>query len=235
MIRGLYFPALSRQSLSQYYKRGGKKEFYAIYNCQHNYENIARDCKQRCVYCDVHVDECGGEKFSLDHFRPKNLFGDKFNGILKIHPYNLHLSCQKCNVLKSDDWKGCVDTQDGVTYLSKRGYIDRFKVDASDYFNVDASGKVVSINTFGPGEYMIGRLHLNRTNRVYLRKLREVTNKSDIVLRKLDAKYAQVMDDWEADVLSPEQAKKELKSLKSLMSRYIQLASIPFPLMRAQS
>ncbi|EMC0409427.1 hypothetical protein VBP81_003464 [Vibrio fluvialis] len=233
MIKGLYFPDLTRQSISQYYKRGSDREFYATYNCQHNYENVSQDCKQRCVYCDVHVDECGGEKFSLDHFRPMNVFGNKFDGILKIHPFNLHFSCQQCNVLKSDDWKGCTNTQGGATYLSKLGYIDRFEVKASDYFDVDENGKVVSINSSGPGEYMIGRLHLNRTNRVYLRKLREVTNKSDLVLRKLDAKYDEVMDDWDAEILTPEEAKKKLKSIKLLMSRYTQLASLSFPLIKA--
>lgn len=231
MIRGLFFPALSRRDIEHYYKRGSDSEFYATYNCQQNYDNVARDCKLRCVYCDVHVNECGGEKFSLDHFRPKNVFGDKFEGILKIHPFNLHLSCQKCNVLKSDDWKGCEDTQDGETYLLKKGYIDRFKVDASDFFDVDEAGKMVSIDSSGPGEYMIGRLLLNRTNRVYIRKLREVKYKSSIVQKMIDTKLKQVIDGWEAQTLTAEQAQEKIKAIQLLMSRYANLNTTSFPSM----
>ncbi len=222
MIKGLYFPALTRQVITQYYKKGSS-EFYATYNCQHNYDNVALDCKNHCVYCDVHVDECGGEKFSLDHFRPKNVFGDKFDGILKIHPFNLHLSCQKCNVLKSDDWKGCEDTQDGVTYISKKGYIDRFQVDASEYFDVNDMGQIVSINDNGPGEYMIGRLLLNRTNRVYLRKLREVTFKVNRIKELLAARQNEALANWKSGVLSEQQAKEEIGLLTNLWNRFSKL------------
>lgn len=222
MIKGLYFPALTRQAITQYYKRSSS-EFYATYNCQNNYVNVALDCKNRCVYCDVHVDECGGEKFSLDHFRPKNVFGEKFDGILKLHPFNLHLSCQKCNVLKSDDWKGCEDTQNGETYLSKKGYIDRFQVDASDYFDVNDMGKIVSINDNGPGNYMVGRLLLNRTNRVYLRKLREVTLKANRVKELLAARQNEALAKWNSGVLSEQQAKEEIGLLTNLLSRFSKL------------
>ncbi|ENM5833356.1 HNH endonuclease [Vibrio metoecus] len=222
MIKGLYFPVLNRQLVTQYYKKGSK-EFYATYNCQHNYENVALDCQNRCVYCDVHVDECGGEKFSLDHFRPKNIFGEKFDGILNTHPFNLHLSCQKCNVLKSDDWKGCEETQDGETYLSKKGYIDRFQVDASDYFDVNDMGQIVSINDEGPGDYMIGRLLLNRTNRVHIRKLREVKLKIDRIKDLLAARQNEVLDNWNSGVLSEQQAKEKIGKLTSLLSRFAKL------------
>ncbi|HIF9118488.1 TPA: hypothetical protein ACX6PM_003010 [Photobacterium damselae] len=222
MIKGLYFPALTRQEITKYYKRGST-EFYATYNCQHNYDNVAWDCQNRCVYCDVHVDECGGEKFSLDHFRPKNVFGEKFAGILKIHPFNLHLSCQKCNVLKSDDWKGCEETQDGETYLSNKGYIDRFQVDVSDYFDVKDTGHIVSINGNGPGNYMIGRLHLNRTNRVYIRKLREVTFKANRIKELLASKQIDVLTKWNSGVLSEQQAKEKIGLLTDLLSRFSKL------------
>lgn len=222
MIKGLYFPALTRQTITQYYKNGSS-EFYATYNCQQNYSNVALDCKNHCVYCDVHVDECGGEKFSLDHFRPKNIFGDKFDGILKIHPFNLHLSCQKCNVLKSDDWKGCEGTPDGVTYISKKGYIDRFQVDASEYFDVNDMGKIVSINNNGPGDYMIGRLLLNRTNRVYLRKLREVTFKVNRIKELLAARQNEALANWNSGVLSEQQAKEEIGLLTNLWNRFSKL------------
>ncbi|HIF9433908.1 TPA: hypothetical protein ACX6R6_002034 [Photobacterium damselae] len=226
-MNSLYFPALKRQKVEQYYKSEG--EFYATYNCQKNYDNVAKDCQYRCVYCDVHVDECGGEKFSLDHFRPQNIFGGKFGGILKIHPFNLHLSCQKCNVLKSDDWKGCKNTQDGATYISKKGYIDRFQVDATDYFNVDSDGKITAANSSGPSEYMIGRLLLNRTNRVYTRKLREVTFKAQRIKELLALRQSKAMEEWHSGLLSEEQAKVEFGLLTTLLKRYSNLQTVSIP------
>lgn len=223
-MNNLYFPPLKRKEIGLYYKKEG--EFYETYNCQKNYDNVAEDCLHRCVYCDVHVDECGGEKFSLDHFRPRNIFGGKFDGILKIHPFNLHLSCQKCNVLKSDDWKGCVDTQDGETYLSKRGYVDRFQVNATDYINVNSEGKIISVNTSGPAEYMIGKLLLNRTNRVYTRKLREVTIKAQRLKEILSLRQSKAMEDWKSGILSREQAIEELDFLTHLLKRYSNLKGV---------
>lgn len=220
-MSSLYFPALKRQKIEQYYKSEG--EFYATYNCQKNYDNVVEDCQHRCVYCDVHVDECGGEKFSLDHFRPKNIFGDKFDGILNIHPFNLHLSCQKCNVLKSDDWKGCTDTQDGTTYISKKGYIDRFQVNATDYLKVERDGKIKSVNSFGPADYMVGRLLLNRTNRVYTRKLREVIAKASRVKELLAVRQSKVLEAWHEGALTNEEAKQEIGLLTDLLKRYARL------------
>lgn len=223
-MNNLYFPPLRRKKIDLYYKKEG--EFYGTYNCQKNYDNVSEDCLHRCVYCDVHVDECGGEKFSLDHFRPRKIFDKKFNGILKIHPFNLHLSCQKCNVLKSDDWKGCVETQDGATHISNKGYIDRFQVDATTYIRVESNGKLVSVNKSGPAEYMIGRLLLNRTNRVYIRKLRKVTIEAQRVKELLSLRQSKAMEDWKSGALSEEQAKEEFELLTRLLKRYSSLKGI---------
>ena len=220
MIEGLYYPVLKRQLIEKYYKKG-KTEFYANYNCSHNYDNVALDCQYRCVYCDVHIDECGGEKFSLDHFRPKKIFGKKFDGILNTHPFNLYLSCQKCNALKLDDWKGCEKTQDGKTYLLKRGYLDRFQVNASDFFDINEIGQIVSINNEGPGDYMIGRLHLNRVNRVYLRKLREVKIKMDRIRQLLVERNKEI-----ADNLSGQEGSEAVKNLLSLNTRFLEIVNL---------
>jgi len=176
MPNNLHFPSLSRLDEESYYCQTG--DFYAASNYQSNYDMIARDCKYRCVYCDATEKECGGERFSLDHFRPRDVFASKFNGILLKHPYNLHLSCQKCNVLKSKDWQGCEVLINGPTYLGGKGYIDRFEQELSTFMNVDIDGRIrVQLqpeNDNDPAEYMIQRLHLNRPNRVYLRKKRHV-------------------------------------------------------------
>lgn len=213
-----YYPPLFRQDISVYYKNNN--EFYLTYNCKKNYDNIAKDCQYRCVYCDAHINECGGEPFSLDHFRPSDVFSDKFNGILSIHPFNLHLSCQKCNVLKTNDWKGCRSTIDGVTYISKLGYLDRFKVDIASYIDVDENGMVHSINSNGPGEYMILKLLLNRTNRVYLRKRRVVREKADRILKLLINKQIEIFNDSTLNKMSSDDKLKEIEKLSSLFRRF---------------
>nr|DAO28066.1 MAG TPA: CRISPR-associated endonuclease [Caudoviricetes sp.] len=218
MINSFYYPSLVRQDIAIYYKVEG--EFYATYNCEKNYINISKDCQFRCVYCDAHVDECGGEHFSLDHFRPMDVFSDKFDGVLKVHPFNLHLSCQKCNVLKTNDWRGCQDTIDGATYISRLGYIDRFKEDISKYIKVDENGFVISIDNNGPGDYMIRKMLLNRTNRVYLRKRRVVKDKAERVLKLLLQKQEDIL---RSDEMNIDELKKEIQKLQSLLRRFERL------------
>lgn len=223
-MSSLYYPSLKRQVIAKYYKSEG--EFYATYNCTKNYNNVAKDCVYRCVYCDAHIDECGGEPFSLDHFRPMDVFGDKFNAVLKTHPFNLHLSCQKCNVLKTNDWKGCLKTQDGATYSSSFGYIDRFKVDITDYLEVDCNGLVICKNNEGPAKYMIGKMLLNRTNRVYIRKRREVKEKAARIHTMLIKKQKVLLDSWAAKKLTAGEAEKELQILQKLFDKFNHLGLI---------
>lgn len=221
MMSSLYFPPLKRQEITKYYKTEG--EFYSTYNCKTNYNNTLQDCKHRCVYCDAHIDECGGEPFSLDHFRPMAVFGEKFDGILKFHPFNLHLSCQKCNVLKTNDWKGCEDTDNGATFLHKRGYIDRFQVDITEYLEVDREGLIQCKNSEGPVKYMIGKMLLNRTNRVYIRKRREVKNKAARVQNMLASKQRVIIESWGANQLTENEAKKEMELLMGLFEKFARL------------
>lgn len=215
MINNFYYPVLVRQDIATYYKEEG--DFYATYNCEKNYENISKDCQFRCVYCDARIDECGGERFSLDHFRPMDLFSNKFGGVLKIHPFNLHLSCQKCNVLKTNDWKGCINTIDGVTFKSRLGYVDRFKENISKYISVNDGGVVISIDSNGPGDYMVRKLLLNRTNRVYIRKRRVVKEKAARVFKLLLDKQAAIMS---SDKVGTNEHKEEMRKLINLFERF---------------
>lgn len=217
-MNSFYYPKLFRQHISVYYKKEG--EFYATYNCDKNYENISKDCQFRCVYCDARIDECGGERFSLDHFRPTDVFSEKFDGILKIHPFNLHLSCQKCNVLKTNDWKGCQETKDGATYVSKLGYIDRFSEDINKYIKVNGNGQVESINNDGPGDYMIRKMLLNRTNRVYIRKRRLVKDKADRIFKLLLNKQSELINSNE---IGTGEFMSEIQKLQGLFRRFEQL------------
>ncbi|EID4374651.1 TPA: hypothetical protein I7203_22435 [Vibrio vulnificus] len=222
-MSNLFYPALSRKDINHYFKSEG--EFFSTYGCKTNYDNVAQDCLNRCVYCDIHIDETKSEKFSLDHFRPQNIFKDKFQ-ILCIHPFNLHLSCQKCNALKSDDWKGCLETQDGPSFFANKGYIDRFQVHASDHFEVNSEGKVLSINKSGPAEYMIGRLLLNRTSRVYTRKLRIVLHKAQRVKHMLVEKKKETVTAWKTGTLEPDEAMRKIEELTKLFERYSKLETV---------
>lgn len=215
MINKFYYPVLVRQDIAAYYKEEG--EFYATYNCDKNYENISKDCQFRCVYCDARIDECGGERFSLDHFRPMDVFSNKFGGVLKIHPFNLHLSCQKCNVLKTNDWKGCINTIDGVTFKTGLGYVDRFKENISKYISVNDDGVVISIDSKGPGDYMVRKLLLNRTNRVYIRKRRIVKEKAARVFKLLLDKQVAIMN---LDNIGTNEHKEEVRKLINLFERF---------------
>lgn len=226
MTNCLYFPQLKRQSIQNYYSNKGS--FYASYNCRSNYEKVSEDCQFRCVYCDVLIDECGGDPFSLDHFRPIHIFGDKFNGILKVHPYNLYLSCQKCNVLKSNDWKGCTETQDGYSFHSRLGYIDRFNDDINLYIKVDNEGRLECVNNSGPGKYMIGKLLLNRTNRVYIRKLRQVKAKAENVQEILIQKQQEFMDEWQAGNFSDEEVRQKMQFFHALHAKLNRLKLIKY-------
>lgn len=221
----LHYPTLSRQPENSYRLRTG--EFYAASNYQSNYDKVAEDCKHRCVYCDATEKECGGERFSLDHFRPRSLFANKFNGILVYHPFNLHLACQKCNVLKSKDWQGCLVELDGPTYTNGKGYIDRFKSDLSNFLEVDNDGrvraKVPTTNDSGPGEYMIRRLHLNRPSRTYIRKKRCINMLVKAIEKLLfDCTY-DVTSKWENGLISAEEGMNRIKEIQVLREKFLSL------------
>ncbi|MEZ8056156.1 MULTISPECIES: hypothetical protein [Vibrio] len=199
----MFFPGLVRKSEEHYYsQRGG---FYASYG--DNYDNIEKDCKSRCVYCDITRMENGGDPLSLDHFRPKKVFAKKFT-ITAIHPYNLHLSCQKCNVLKSSDWHGCCDTTDGPTYSNNVGYIDRFVEDIHEYITVD---KGVLVPLKHPAQYMIKKMLLNRPNRIYYRYLRQLRQtKQDINVRLTDLMVL-TSEEMRGGLISFEEASKRME------------------------
>ncbi|EIJ0973746.1 hypothetical protein ACOW8K_000508 [Vibrio parahaemolyticus] len=222
----LFFPSIKRRPIYQYYSSRG--EFFAASNYQSNYATVADDCKHRCVYCDVTESECGGERFSLDHFRPKDIFINKFNGILVKHPYNLYLSCQKCNVLKSKDWQGCVTTINGYTYKSGKGYIDRFREDINKYIKVSSNGRIYpkdlsSTTMKNPAKYMIERLLLNRPNRVYARQKRIVTKLAHEVEMMLNDSSADIIRNWKEGLIAPEDCMARIEKLHALRTKYVQI------------
>ncbi|HHX7339329.1 TPA: hypothetical protein ACVI3A_004590 [Enterobacter roggenkampii] len=219
MENNLFYPVLSRHELDAYYNRDGK--FYADYKS--NYELVSSDCLKRCVYCDATERECGGDHFSLDHFRPRKIFGDKFDGLLIIHPYNLYLSCQKCNILKSSDWHGCSQSIDGYTFSNKKGFLDRFDNDFLTHITVNNQGEIVSLNESGPVNYMIKKLHLNRPNRVYIRYLRLINEKTANICRIIDIINSKISFKYDNGELSAEKAMALLQKIQDLQYSFHQI------------
>ncbi|EPW5428681.1 hypothetical protein CGT72_17685 [Vibrio cholerae] len=222
----LFFPLLKRKPIYYYYSRKG--DFFSASNYQRNYPTVADDCKHRCVYCDVTEKECGGEHFSLDHFRPRDIFVNKFNGILVKHPYNLYLSCQKCNVLKSKDWKGCVKTINGHTYSLGEGYVDRFYEDINNYVEVDSSGRIYAKALplpiiKNPAYYMIERLRLNRPNRVYIRQKRIVKLLAREIEVMLNCLNIDLINKYNNNLISAEECLEKIKKLQLLNDKYVGL------------
>jgi len=150
----VFFPILER--------KGGypKKEDGAYYGYSYYRAHVAADCQQRCVYCDATDAEV--EVMQLDHFRPESF--TEFEALVN-DPLNLHYACARCNRWKWDNWpaRGTPHTHDG-----ENGFVDPFKEDRSEYFEVKSDGRVEALKP--PANYMIRLLHLQRE---YLRKLRE--------------------------------------------------------------
>lgn len=212
MKNNFFYPHLHRHPLDSYYNRNGV--FYADYKL--NYDLVSTDCLKRCVYCDATERECGGDKFSLDHFRPIKVFADKFDGILKVHPYNLYLSCQKCNVLKSSDWHGCRAKINGHTYVGKQGYIDRFSVDIAQFISVNDNGEVIALRIDSPANYMIKKLHLNRLNRIFLRKKRIVDYRTRCFFEELNSCIDELIIKSKSGLIPPVDALNKIERLREL-------------------
>lgn len=169
----MYFPKLTRSPEVAYHSN--RNGFYANY--RDNYVVVAKDCDHRCVYCDITVEEYGGDELQLDHFRPQEHFIDLSN-----HPYNLYLACPKCNILKTSDWP-TTRVAGAPSFIGRIGYIDRFLHSAEDYLEVDQNGLIVSRG--GPIEYMIKKMHLNRPSRANVRKKRMIAHKKTQLLEKI--------------------------------------------------
>jgi hypothetical protein len=124
---------------------------------------IREDCQCRCVYCNCHEKVLGGsDAMQLDHFHPQSRFPER-----KHDPTNLLWVCNRCNLLKRDDWHPL--DQNGN---QKMGYVDPFGVDRNLYFETQPTGELSALND--PAAYMIQRLKLNRDFLIYIRRSRQV-------------------------------------------------------------
>ena len=170
-----HFPVLKRRS--QY--KDGNQYKYSDYRLE-----IREDCEYRCVYCDAHEEEIGGESiFHLDHFRPQKYFPDLIDA-----PINLVWACCRCNLLKREHWPALNLSKD-ETINGENGFIDPFAVDRKDYFVVSDGGRLAGLKP--PGNYLIKKLALNRPFLCLNRYKRELVH---ITLQDLDVKEAKIHD-----------------------------------------
>ncbi len=155
MIAGYlpYLPELRRRAT---YPRGLRFGEYR--------QAVREDCLGRCVYCDVHENEVGGQtQMDLDHFRPRALFRE-----LVDDPLNLLLSCKTCNTNKGRKWPAVGTSK---TFIGGEGFIDPFAENRSEYMTIDISGHILPLKD--PAKYIIDELKLNR---VVVRQIREGRN-----------------------------------------------------------
>ena len=98
----------------------------------------------------------------LDHFRPESF--PEFVHLIN-DPLNLHYTCARCNLWKSNNWpaRGTAYTHNGID-----GWVDPFAEDRLSYFSINPDGQIEPLQH--PANYIIGLLHLKRE---FLRKLRE--------------------------------------------------------------
>ena len=153
----LFFPKLRRR------ESYSVKSNSSYYDYGHYREEIRQDSVGRCVYCDTHENEIGGqEAMELDHFRPKKY---PEHSHLVDDPNNLVWSCRGCNRLKGVHWPAL--GTDSVV-LNDEGFLDPFSDDRRDYFLVRQDGELVPLKA--PAQYMVVLLALNRPSRQRLRE-----------------------------------------------------------------
>lgn len=207
----MFFNKLTRRPIADYHSNRGA--FYADY--RQNYSMVAVDCEEKCVYCDISIKEYGGDEMHLDHFRPQ----EHFIG-LSTHPYNLYLSCPKCNILKTSDWPTS-KSPNGQTFVGSIGYIDRFQHDCADFLYVDRDGFIVPVS--GPTRYMIQKMHLNRPSRVNVRRTRIIEHRKTMILSGIQKLTAKLKAGVAAGHITAAQREHKRAQIDDLLNKYFQL------------
>ena len=181
-IQKLFYPVLTRRTS---YRTKSNGDYYSDYKSYH--EEIESDCQSRCVYCDISLVEIGGEGMQLDHFKPQSI--PKFVQ-LKNDPTNLVLSCNKCNRLKSDHWPA--DVSSNATYTGNSGFVDPFKEDRKDFFEIEKTGNIK--DKIPPSKYIIQLLKLDRMAKVQVRRKRILSAEVLFVMDKIQNKIETLKD-----------------------------------------
>ncbi len=201
----LFFPLVKRRT-TYCGKGASKKSHYTDYHSE-----IEEDCKHRCVYCDISLEEHGYEGMVLDHFRPEKHFPK-----LRNDPNNLILSCPKCNRSKWHHWP-CSKEDNMPSHLDKVGFIDPFTEDRKNYFSITIDGQLES--TKPPAQYMLDMLNLNRKSRVQVRRRRIIQNELRLLIDACSDCINSVSVSVHNGELSAEHALNELGKLHSTNRR----------------
>ena len=144
-------------------------------------QEIAKDCRNRCVYCAISDALYGGlDNFHIEHFRPKSKF-KKLTHIIE----NLFLACAICNRFKSDDWPN--EPTDAGDICA---YPDPSKIAYREIFNSNTVGILGGANV--SGRYVLARLYLNRPQLVRLRRIFALISELKNVRTKLEANAKQL-------------------------------------------
>jgi len=200
----MFFPNLIRGGG---YAETRSQEYFADYGKYR--ADIERDCKSRCIYCDVHLDECGGEGMHLDHFRPQKHFAN-----LTRSPYNLVLACAKCNILKSKHWPLPIN-EDGPSHNGSEGFIDPFAEHLDQFYEIEADGALRTKK--GPAPWVIELLQLNRNSRVQIRRARMMRAKIDELNGQLTTMLSEL-----TDLLALPDTDKEEQKVKLALASFLQ-------------
>lgn len=168
----MFYPDLTRRAD---YKRTRHGHYYSNYYAYK--EEIDEDCQNRCAYCDITLEEHGGEGFQLDHFRPQAHFE-----ILSNDPNNLVCSCPKCNRSKSDFWP--------ENYPEVR-FIEPFETNRVDLFEFADNGNLLAAKD-SISRYQIELLNLNRPSRNQIRRGRLAKQRVGKLLELVDQQMASV-------------------------------------------
>ncbi len=209
----LFYPVLTRRDE---YKRTNQGNYYSNYG--EYYHEIETDCQRRCVYCDITLNEIGGEGMQLDHFRPKSI--PKFEH-LSNDPNNLVLSCPKCNRLKSKCWPA--DISVNATYTDDCGFIDPFNTNRKEYFEIEDTGKIKGKKP--PSKYIIKLLLLDRMARIQIRRKRLLRVKIKQIAIKLRDKIDKIKDMVDKGIPRSD-ISKQLTALKDLDTIRTQLSKM---------
>ncbi len=129
--------------------------------CTRKYKNysdykpfLKQDFAHRCAYCNL-IDTGITTPFEVDHFVPQDVFKNVWPECGTLYE-NLIYSCKKCNLAKSNDYKGDISKR----LIENEYFYDPVETDYGEIFYRNDAGGIASDDE--KGRDMIDRLKLYR-------------------------------------------------------------------------
>lgn len=137
-------------------------------------QHVREDFQYRCAYCRLHESAYGLRRsMSIDHFRPKALFGN-----LITEYSNLYYCCGPCNDRKSDHWPDATQQKRGMRF------VDVCRDEWDDHLEVIQD--VIAAKTRA-GQYTSEKLKFDRPGLVRrIRNLRFAIEQAERELSRID-------------------------------------------------